>query len=479
MPSLSVADPKMWVEQEFKSLDLLDQRLKKRAIRIAADFAAAPQSGIPQASGGDWGRTKAAYRFFDNDAVRSEALLAAHREATLERMSRESLVFAIQDTSFLNFTTHPCTEGLGPIGNNREKTIGLIAHSTLALSENGLALGLLDVAISVRDREHFQSKTKARNREPIQAKESYKWLQAYEAVNKAVAQLPPQTRVVSISDRESDIYELFLSAQEHHAQGGRVELLVRAKHQRQIEADDALLWDHVGQQARAAKLVVAVPRQPGRRARQATLSIRFCAVRLSAPVDRQKYQKLCTVLSLWAVEAREENPPAGVPALCWRLLTTVELSNCKEAIEKVRWYTLRWQIEVFHKILKSGCHAEERQLENAQRLKRVLMMDMIVAWRILALSKMGRQRPGSPASVLLTEAEWKALYCYVEKTSKAPVEPPNLGQALRWVAHLGGFLGRRSDADPGPVVLWRGLQRLSDITQSWLLFQEDRNVGNA
>ena len=471
MPSPSAADQKMWVEQEFQTLDLPDQRLKKRALKIAADFAAAPQANIPQASGGKWARSKAAYRFFDNDAVDAQELVGAHRDATLERMGQESLVFAIQDTSFLNFTTHPCTEGLGPIGNNRERTIGLIAHSALAVSQSGLALGLLDGAVSARDPQDFQSKVKRRNRVSIQEKESYKWLRGFEAVSNAVRALPGQTRVVSISDRESDIYELFLCAQQHREQGGRVELLVRAKHQRQIEQSEAFLWDHVCEQARAAKLVVAVPRQPGQRARKATLSIRFCAVRLCAPMDRQKYQKLCTPLSLWAVEAREENPPRGVPALCWRLLTTMEVSTPKEAIDKVLWYTLRWQIEVFHKILKSGCKAEERQLENDQRLTRALMIDMIVAWRILALSKMGRETPGCPASALLAQAEWKALYCYMEKTNKAPVEPPNLGQALRWVAQLGGFLGRRRDRDPGPVVLWRGLQRLTDITETWLLFQ--------
>jgi hypothetical protein len=285
--------------------------------------------------------------------------------------------------------------------------------------------------------------------------------------------------VVSVSDRESDIYELFLCAQEHRAQGGRVELLVRAQHQRKLEASADRLWDHVGRQPRAAKLVVKVPRQPGQRARTATLSLRFCAVSLPAPVDRQKYQKLCTPLSLWAVEAREEHPPAGLKGLCWRLLTTMQVHTAQEAMEKVRWDTGRWQIEVFHKVLQSGCQAEARQLAKAQRLQRVLAMDMIVAWRILALSKMGGETPGCPASVLLAEAEWKALACHVQQTSLAPAQPPNLGQAMRWVAQLGGFLGRKGDGAPGPVVLWRGLQRLSDITCTWLLFQADKDVGNA
>ena len=178
--------------------------------------------------------------------------------------------------------------------------------------------------------------------------------------------------------------------------------------------------------------------------------------------------------SLWAIEAREENRPKGATAICWRLLTTLETNTLAQALEKVRW-----QIEVFHKVLKSGRQAEDRQLETAARLRRSLALDMVVAWRIFALTKMGRKTPKSPASAIFTEPECQALYAYIHKTRRVPDQPPTLGQVLRWVAGLGRFLGRKGDGNPGPTVLWRGMSRLADITKAWETFNQPELVGNA
>jgi transposase-like protein/transposase Tn5 family protein len=475
-PSVT-SDSKLWAQEEFGKVLFKDKRLKSRLIKIAQAFAAAPQANIPQACG-DWAATKGSYRFFSHESVTGSQIMASHREATLERMRGESLVFAVQDSTYLNFTTHRQTSGLGPIGNNADKTIGLMVHSTLVLKASALALGVLDMSVSARDPKQFAIKSKGRNRQKIQDKESFKWIQGLSALQAAAEQLPAHTRVVSISDRESDLYELFLAALQQGA-NRRVDLLVRARHERTLEPSGEGLWQSFAQGPRAASMVVQVPRQPGVSARAATLSIRFAKVSLRSPVDRQKYQKLCEPLELWAIEAKEQHPPQGMAPLCWRLLTSMALHNAEQAMEKVRWYTLRWQIEVFHKVLKSGCKVEQRQLESASRLERCLALDMVVAWRILALSKVGIETPGVSAAVLLAEEEWKALYCYMHKTSSAPKESPNLGQALRWIGQLGGFLGRKGDGNPGPIVLWRGLQRLSDLTEAWLLFHPKKTVGNA
>jgi hypothetical protein len=468
---------KIGIAREFESVDFGDKRLKKRLTKIAEQFASAPEANIPQACG-DWAGSKASYRFFDNDGVKAADILGAHRRATLERMRAERVIFAIQDTTSLNYSGHRQTQGLGPIGNNKEKTLGLIVHSTLAVNESGLALGLLDAAFHARKPEEFRSKTRGRNRQRIQEKESYKWLSALEALDAGVRGLPEQTRVVSLSDRESDLYELFLAAILGKESGGRVDLLVRASQRRRIEQSERYLWDWLPRTPRMASLMLQVPRAAGRRERTASLSIRFCKVTLRPPVDRQKYQKQQRTLDLWAIEAREEHPAAGLEPLCWRLLSTMEVGSLEQALEKVRWYTLRWQIEVFHKVLKNGCRVQERQLESAERLKRCLALDMVVAWRILILSKLGRKTPELPADILFQECEWKALYCHKHKTRRVPVRPPTLGDALKWVAQLGGFLARRSDGHPGPVVLWRGLKRLEDITNTWLLFNKNKLVGN-
>lgn len=470
-------DHNLWAHREFDSFNVGDPRIKKRLIQVTEDFVAAPQANIPQASG-SWPRTKAAYRFFSNEKVSETEILGAHRRATLERMRPERLILVAQDTTYLNFTTHPQTAGLGPIGNNRDKTIGLLAHSALALTEDGQPMGLLHVEFGARDRKQFKSKTRGRNRQPIEEKESYRWLKAYRSTCEAAREVGEATMVVSIADREGDIYELFLEARH---QKSVAHLLIRAQHARRIaESEEDPLWQWLGQQPSAeGKLEIKVAAKAGQKARKATLSVRFAQVTIKAPVDRAKYQKLTEPLTLWAIEAREEFPPEGAAPICWRLLTTLETTTLAQALEKVRWYAVRWEIEVFHKVLKSGCQAEDRQLETAARLRRSLALDMVVAWRILALTKAGRKTPNSPARTLFTETECTALYAFVHKTRNVPDEPPTLGQVLRWVAGLGGFLGRKSDGNPGPTVLWRGMSRLADIAKAWEAFNQPELVGNA
>jgi hypothetical protein len=251
------------------------------------------------------------------------------------------------------------------------------------------------------------------------------------------------------------------------AEGPGVHLLVRAQHNRGVEHPQHELWKLLGAQRVSAQLSVKVPRQPdGRPERRAMLAVRFTEVTLRPPCLKQNQPPL----TLWAVEAREMRPPRGVEPVCWRLLSTLPVTSAEQAVEKVRWYAQRWQIEVIHKILKSGCRLEQRQLETAPRLCRVAMLDLIVAWRILGLTKAARETPDAPASDWLAVNEWQALGAYFETTSSPPPTPPSLRQAVRWIARLGGFLARRGDGEPGPVVIWRGLQQLRAITAAWIRF---------
>jgi len=174
-------------------------------------------------------------------------------------------------------------------------------------------------------------------------------------------------------------------------------------------------------------------------------------------------------LKLGAVEAREEHPPKGSAPIHWRLLTTLPVTTVQEAIEKTQWHGQRWQIEVLHKTLKSGCHVEQRQLETAEPLRRVLMLDLMVAWRVLHLRKAARERPDASAESFLQEAEWTVLWRHFNRDATSAPRPPTLRQAARWIGQLGGFLARKSDGEPGPVVLWRGLQTLQEMTQAWIL----------
>jgi hypothetical protein len=277
-----------------------------------------------------------------------------------------------------------------------------------------------------------------------------------------------------VGDREADVYELF--ALSHSLSQ---DVLVRAAWNRKVEHPENYLWSFMEIQPVAGQLTITVPRKGEQPARQTELSIRYAAVRLHPPW-RPKPVKLAPI-TLWAVLAHEDHPPEGVEAVSWLLLTSTSVDSLQEACERIQWYSCRWLIEIFHKILKSGCRVEERQFDTAENIQRYLAVDDVVAWRVLYLTMVGRQTPDMPCTAIFEAHEWQGLYCFIHKTSEPPDEPPTLKQVTRWIAQLGGFLGRKGDGDPGVTVLWRGLQRLHDIAEFWSIFHlpspKSRNVG--
>lgn len=458
-----LAEPQDWAEEEFNPVQLGDQRLRKRLLVLARDFYARPQSNVPQSCGGNRAKTKAAYRFFDHPQVSMDAVLQSHYQATVARMAKESVVLLPQDTTSLNYSTHPATENLGPIATRQEGVIGLLVHDTMAFNLEGTPLGLLDVQCWARDPEQFGKKHQ-RRRLRFEEKESVKWLRSLEAVARIQSQCP-QTRLVSVGDREADIYELFVWATE---QAGRPQLLIRAEHNRRVKEEHGYLWEQLGAQPLAGIKQVRVPRRANRAARTAELEVRFGSVELRAPKTRGRLPNV----RLWAVWAREPAPRPGIEAVEWMLLTTLWVESLEQACEKLEWYTRRWGIEIFHRTLKSGCQIETRQLGSADRIEACLAIDMVVAWRIFQLTKLGRETPEVPCTVYFEDIEWKALVGFIRKDPIAPPQPPTLREAIRLVASLGGFLGRKGDGEPGTQTIWLGLQRLDDISAAWKIFSE-------
>ena len=460
-----------WAAEEFGGCELGDARLKERLLSLARDFYARPTANMPQACGSR-ARTKAAYRFLDHDDTTMHTLLQAHYQATEARLAPESVVLAVQDTTSLDYTTHVATEGTGPIGSWVQGPQGLHLHSTLAFSTQGTPLGFLDVQCWARDRGAFGKKAK-RHQLPIEEKESFKWLKSYRAVAAVQARLP-NTVVVSVGDREADVYELFREAAEH-LEGPK--LLIRAEHNRQLEDEQRRLWQTLQDKPIAGIQVLQVPRQGSRAAREARLAIRFAAVSLCAPTG---YQGAASI-PVCAVFAQEQEVPAGVKPLEWLLLSTLPVTTFEQAIEKLIWYTRRWGIEVLHRTLKSGCRIEQRQLAQVDRLEACLAIDLVVAWRIYHLSKLGREVPQAPCTVYFEEAEWKALMVFTTQNRVPPAQPPTLREAIHRVAGLGGFLGRKSDGEPGTQTLWLGLQRLDDIVAMWQVMADatQRTVSSA
>jgi len=451
--------PGDWAERELGSARLGDPRLERRFVSIARDFYSRPQANIPQACNGDRAKTKAVYRFLDNQGVTLAKLLEPHQQQTLERMVEQKIVLAVQDTTSLNYTTHAwMTEGLGPIGSKESGGLGLIVHDTVAVTPAGLALGVLDAQVWVRD---WEKKEAGRS---IEHKESVKWLRSYEAAARAQAELK-HTQVVSVGDREADVYELFALARERIEAGGP-HLLVRATEDRCLAEGSKKLWEKVEAQPVAGDREIVVPPRPRRKARTAQLSVRFCEVELRPPQGKSALGKI----RLWAVHARERRAPAGVELVEWMLLTTMEVRDFDQACDKLDWYAQRWMIEVFHRTLKSGCRIEHRQLGNVHRLENCLAIDMMVAARIMHLTWLGRTCPDVPCTIYFEDEQWKALSCFISRKPTPQKTVPVIREVIGWIAKLGGHLGRKSDRPPGTQALWEGLQRADDIIDTVKIF---------
>lgn len=432
--------------------------MNQRCQKLANILEQQPTLPLNQACD-DWADAKAAYRFMANPKVSPARLLAPHCQRTVARLQAHPVVLAVQDTTFFNYTSHPQTAGLGEIGQKQHHQRGFAMHTTLAVTPQGLPLGLLTQAFFTRPIGE-PAHTSVRNRQlAIEAKESYRWLAALE---QTLALVPDSIQVITICDREADFYEMFVRATEWHAT-----LVVRARTDRLLaEAKAQSLWAKVGRQRRVGQLMVQSMGNRKQAARQATVSLRFCPVRLQPP--RRATARTLSPVSLTAILVREEHPPAEIAEpIEWLLLTNTAIVTLDDVVRVIGWYTCRWQIEGYHKVLKSGCTVEDCRLQTADRLQNYIALMSVVAWRLHWLTYVNRAAPNQPCTLVLTTAEWQALYLRIYKTTAFPKKLPTVRQAVHWMAQLGGFLGRTSDGEPGITAIWRGWQRLQDMAATW------------
>ncbi len=458
--------PQAWIAAELAGVELGDKRLNWRLVDTASKLAAQPTASIPQACD-DWADTRATYRLFDNTKVSAEQIQAPHYERTRSRLAAHPRVLAVQDTTYLDFTAHAQTQGLGPIGTEQQQMQGLVMHTALFLTPSGLPLGLGSQQLWVRPDEPNDQTQTERRKQPIEEKESYKWLMG---LTQTLLRVPAGTQVVHVGDSEADIYELFVQAQTH-----QTDLLVRAAQNRRVSAPEVgLLWDQLAAQPIQGSYTVEVPQRQQQPVRTAMVSVRFAPVTLTPP---QRLRGQLPSVSLWAVLVREETPPAGADAVEWLLLTTVAVHTLADALERIDWYCQRWQIEVYHKILKSGCRVEASQLATAARLMRLIALYSIIAWRLFWLTHLYRHEPQAPCTTVLADHEWRALFAHTHRSPQPPAQLPSVADVVLWIARLGGFLARRHDGPPGVTVIWRGWQRLHDIASTWLLFHPPPTCG--
>lgn len=444
-----------WVIEEYKNIQFYDKRLDKRLIEITKAFSEQPGACINQACNGSWSDTKASYDFFKNLKVSKEKIFKAHADQALERARNEPVVLAVNDTTSFNFTNHDSLEGKGLIAASNTHSSGFLFHHTMLFTENGLPLGGIHHDFWTRD--GIKEKPRAINAKlPIEKKESYKWIKALKSTHEA--EKKAGTQFVHIGDRESDLYDYFLEAHKLNQA-----FVVRARYNRALNDTHGKLWESLAAKESAGEMVLHIESKGGRPSRDIECEIRFSQVSFKPPVK----SKVTSELPLNVVSVREKNCEKPLE---WMLITNIFVGDIVKARKITDWYSVRWGIETYHKILKSGCRIESCRLETMERLLVYFSVTSTVAWRIFYMTKINHQNPTAPCTVILSESEWKALYCSKHKSQTPPEQVPTVREAIRWIAGLGGFLGRKGDKEPGIVTIWRGFKRLIDIVEAWKLF---------
>lgn len=460
-----------WLEKECNNVKINDIRLQKRYKNLLGQLWCSLGNPIPYACQ-DWANTKAAYRFLSNDEVTDSKILKGHFESTKLRVKsqKDGHILIIQDTTEFIYN-RVNTEAIGWIskgyggkdglGKNKSyKRCGILMHSSLVVTSLGLPLGLC--AIKFWTRKKFKGTNALRGkinatRIPIEEKESYRWL---ENLRQSDNLLQTPSRCVHIGDRESDIYELFCTAKnlgthflvrtcvDRLAGEGNVTML------RKLENADIKAYHNV------------IIREKGGKNIEVNLAIKYERIKICPPIGKhKKYPSLFVTI----IHATETSLPTNRSPIIWKLMTDLDVNSIDDAIEKLDWYSLRWKIETFHKILKSGCRAESLKLRTAQRLTNLIAIFCIMSWRIFWMTSIKRCSPNLPVNLVFTTEEIKLIS---KLDINCKIKNNSVSCYITAVAKLGGYLDRNSDPPPGNMVIWRGMNRLADIAMGAKLAQK-------
>jgi hypothetical protein len=461
-----------WINQELSGCKFKDERLGKRLKLLCSQLWNSIGEPIPFACQ-DWANTKAAYRFFSNDRVTESQILDGHFQSTKERFSKtDGYVLVLQDTTEFSYerehaeligATHVIPNGKDVLGKPRRHTqCGILMHSSLVVTTEGVPLGIS--AIKFWTRKKFKGCNELKKhinptRMPIEKKESYRWL---ENLKRSTRLLNEADRCVHVGDRESDIYELYCKAIKIGTH-----FVVRTCVDRLAGDGEHTILEEMDE-ARVKGLHKVEVRDKKGNVSEALLEIRYKRIKVLPPIGKQKkYPEL----NLTVIHAEERGKPKNRERIVWKLITDLSVSSRKEAIEKISWYALRWKIETFHKILKSGFKAEESKLRTAERLARLISVFCILSWRIFWMTMINRSCENAPARLVLTDLEINLLDRVIKENKHK-----GLSGYLIKIAKLGGYLARTSDSPPGNIVMWRGMARLTDIQLGFNLAMEI--VGN-
>ncbi|MGB9475574.1 MAG: IS4 family transposase [Candidatus Udaeobacter sp.] len=468
-----VEPPGGWIDRELEECTFVDERLAKRFRTLLEQLSDGTGESIPMACQ-DWANTKAAYRFLSNARVNEGDILAGHFQATRDRFAAtEGNVLVLQDTSefsyqrenpeLIGFTRRVKTvrkQGKGVYGDAQVSTVcGILMHSSLAVTTEGLPLGLAAIKFWTRKKfvgRHALNKPNP-TRVPIEAKESIRWL---ENLRQSSALFGEPDRCIHVGDRESDIYELFCTAQELGTH-----FVVRACVDRLAGDGEHTITDEMDDVSIKGLHQIELRDKRGN-TREAVLELKCKRIKVLPPIGKHmRYPPLM----LTVIHAQERDAPEGSEAIDWKLITDLPVRSRAEAIEKLNWYALRWKIEEFHKIMKSGCKAEESKLRTAERLVNLIAAFCIMSWRIFWMTMLNRSTEEISPKFALTPLEIDLLDRLVEDKTTTIPRQKRLSHYLIKIAQLGGYLARAHDPPPGNVVMWRGLARLTDIELGFAL----------
>ena len=461
-------DREHWAQNEFGGAPLGDVRLSRQLVKIAAIQAASPMASFPAAAQGEKAVVAGHYRMIDQpaaSAVSPENILVPHRASTRERMQGADRVLCIQDGTDLNFAEHPGCAGLGLVGRRKGGSgmLGLHMHSLLVVDGNGIPLGVPHIQYDAPD-------GRAERGKPPEERKSQRWLRGLRECAALAAGLDGVCPV-AVMDREADFFALF--AEQRRL--GCVDILVRAMHNRSMGPDAPRLFEQIRARPEQAHLEILVARSSARRGtrqqkertlraeREAQVALRWMAVELPVPKDSSLRGQRPVHLN--AVHVREQGTPQDGEPIEWMLLTSLPVASARDATRIVEQYRLRWRIEDWHRILKSGCKVEFLGHRTGERIERAVTINAVIAWRLAAMTLMGRETPELPPEILFSDLEISVLEDFALDRKLPP--PDNLGLAVLTVAILGGYLNRKKDPWPGHQKFWQGYASLSVAVQTY------------
>lgn len=448
-----------------------DKRLEIRGEQIMKNMVERETVVLNQLSDSR-GEYVGASRFFSNNSVTEDALIEESSERC-KNVTKGTHVLAIQDTSEINYQTHraklSCRDKeLGPLGNGKD--IGFFIHPVFVLErENGFPLGIADTKIWNRDWNKPNKKERKYQSQPIEEKESYRWI---ESAERAKEVLEGAASVTIVADREGDIYEEFVKVPD-----AKTDLIIRSLHNRRIFDCDKKLFEHLSELEVVGTYELEVKKSQKKRIpRTAKMEVRYNRVKIAKPQNCS--QDSPEHIEVYAIEAKEsaETIPAGEDGIIWRILTTYQITYLEQALEVIHWYSLRWRIEeLFRTLKKEGLNVENSQLETGAGLKKLVLMALNATLIIMQLVADRDGDAGKSGDLVFSEEELECLECvskeYEGKTklSKNPNELYSLAWAAWIIARIGGWKGYRKAGPAGPITMKRGLQKFSILFEGWKL----------